>query len=127
VRAIRVHGDRGGVSGRPLKARALEVLALLREGADGLPLISVGGIEDAEDEWTRILDGAALAQAHTGFGYGGPLWPHRLNRELARILDDSPYATIADAVGKGVGDPRRADRESSASVRELGPHATSPV
>jgi dihydroorotate dehydrogenase len=98
--AIREHGDRGGLSGQPLKHRALEVLELLNEHADGLPLISVGGIENAEDAWQRILSGASLVQAHTGFVYGGPLWPRRLNRDLARLLAASPYATIQDAVGK---------------------------
>jgi dihydroorotate dehydrogenase len=98
--AIREHGDRGGLSGQPLKHRALEVLELLNERAEGLPLVSVGGIENAEDAWQRILSGASLVQAHTGFVYGGPLWPRRLNRDLARLLAASPYATVQDAVGK---------------------------
>jgi dihydroorotate dehydrogenase len=98
--AIRRHGNRGGVSGAPLKQRALDVLELLNERTKGLPLISVGGIENAEDAWQRILSGATLVQAHTGFVYGGPLWPRRLNRDLARLLAASPYGTIEEAVGK---------------------------
>ncbi|HWJ43147.1 MAG TPA: hypothetical protein VNR67_06920, partial [Solirubrobacterales bacterium] len=99
--AIAAHGDRGGISGQPLKVRALEVLELLSARVENLPLISVGGIETADDAWQRILAGAVLVQAHTGFVYGGPLWPRRLNRDLARILAASPYATIEEAVGKG--------------------------
>lgn len=99
--AITTRGDRGGLSGQPLKQRALEVLELLSARVENLPLISVGGIETAEDAWQRILAGAALVQAHTGFVYGGPLWPRRVNRDLARILKASPYATIEEAVGKG--------------------------
>lgn len=102
--AIAAHGDRGGISGQPLKQRALEVLELLSTRVDNLPLISVGGIETAEDAWQRILAGAALVQAHTGFVYGGPLWPRRVNRDLARILAASPYATIEEAIGKGLTD-----------------------
>lgn len=97
--AIERHGDRGGVSGRPLKKRALEVIRLLHARVDGLPLVSVGGIETAEDAWERILAGATLVQAHTGFVYGGPLWPRRLNRDLARLLADSQWSSIEEAVG----------------------------
>jgi dihydroorotate dehydrogenase len=75
----------GGISGAPLKRRALEVLRRLRERAgDQLVLISVGGIEDADDVQERIEAGATLVQAYTGFVYGGPLWPRRVNRRLAR-------------------------------------------
>ena len=97
--AAQRHG--GGVSGRPLQDRAVAVLRLLRARTDGqLPLISVGGVESAGDAWQRILCGASLVQAYTGFVYGGPLWPRRLNRELARLLRDSPWPSIAEAVGK---------------------------
>lgn len=97
--AIARYGDRGGISGRPLQPRALEVLELLRSRVDSLPLVSVGGIETAEDAWQRILAGATLVQANTGFVYGGPLWPRRVNRGLARLLEASPYDTVDEAVG----------------------------
>ena len=51
-----------------------------------LVLISVGGIETAEDAWDRIQAGATLVQAYTGFIYGGPLWPRRIHRELAALI-----------------------------------------
>ncbi len=93
----------GGLSGRPLKARALEVLRRLRARAgDRLVLIGVGGIEDADDAWARIRAGATLIQAYTGFIYGGPLWPRRLQRELARRARDAGFARIQDAVGVDV-------------------------
>jgi dihydroorotate dehydrogenase len=77
----------GGISGAPLKARSLAVLRRLRARAgDGLVLVSVGGIESAEDAWERLQAGATLVQAYTGFVYGGPGWPRRVNRELARRL-----------------------------------------
>jgi dihydroorotate dehydrogenase len=98
---IAAHGDEGGISGRPLKARALEVLQLLHAQVEGMPLISVGGIETAEDAWQRLLAGATLVQAHTAFVYGGPLWPRRVNRGLARLLEDSPWSSIEEAVGGG--------------------------
>ncbi len=75
----------GGLSGAPLKRRALAVLERLRARAgDRLVLISAGGIENAADADERLRAGATLVQAYTGFIYGGPLWPARVQRELAR-------------------------------------------
>jgi dihydroorotate dehydrogenase len=92
----------GGVSGAPLKARAVAVLERLRARAgDRLLLVSVGGVETAEDAWRRILAGATLVQAYTGFVYGGPLWPRRVNRELARRTRAAGAASIQDLVGTG--------------------------
>lgn len=87
----------GGISGAPLKARSLEVLERLRARVgDRLVLVSVGGIETADDVWRRLAAGATLVQAYTGFVYGGPLWPARINRELARRLRDSQYSSLAE-------------------------------
>jgi len=75
----------GGMSGAPLRGRALEVLRLLRARTGGrLTLISVGGIETADDAWERLNAGATLVQAYTAFIYEGPFWPHRLQAGVAR-------------------------------------------
>jgi dihydroorotate dehydrogenase len=77
----------GGLSGAPLKRRSLEVLKRLRARAgDRLVLVSVGGVETADEAWERLQAGATLVQAYTGLIYGGPSWPSRLNRELAARL-----------------------------------------
>ena len=89
----------GGISGAPLKARSLAVLRRLRERAgDRLVLVSVGGVESAEDVWERVLAGATLVQAYTGFVYGGPLWPRRVNRELARRVRAAGARSIGELV-----------------------------
>ena len=90
----------GGVSGAPLKARALEILERLHARAgERLVLVSVGGVETPEDAWQRILAGATLVQAYTGFIYGGPLWPRRMNRGLARRLRESGRSSLQEAIG----------------------------
>jgi dihydroorotate dehydrogenase len=77
----------GGLSGAPLKPRSLEVLRRLRARAgDRLVLISVGGVETARDVYDRLAAGATLVQAYSGFVYGGPGWPRRVNRDLVRLL-----------------------------------------
>jgi dihydroorotate dehydrogenase len=92
----------GGVSGAPLKARSVEVLRRLRARVDDrLVLISVGGVESADDVWERVLAGATLVQAYTGFIYGGPGWPRAINLELARRTWDSGSRSIQELVGKG--------------------------
>jgi len=74
----------GGLSGAPLRERALEVLRLLRErvGPD-LTIIGVGGIATAEDARDRLDAGATLLQGYTAFVYEGAAWPRRVQRELA--------------------------------------------
>ncbi|MFC7497283.1 MULTISPECIES: quinone-dependent dihydroorotate dehydrogenase [unclassified Nocardioides] len=74
----------GGLSGRPLTERSLEVLRLLRGrvGPD-LTLIGVGGITTVDDARARLDAGATLLQGYTAFIYEGPLWPRRIIRGVA--------------------------------------------
>ena len=75
----------GGLSGAPLKPRALEVLRRLRaRTGDRLVLIAAGGIETAGDARERLDAGATLVQAYTAFIYQGPFWPRRIHGGLAR-------------------------------------------
>ncbi|MGY2703192.1 quinone-dependent dihydroorotate dehydrogenase [Nocardioides sp. HB32] len=69
----------GGLSGRPLAGRALEVMRLLRTrvGPD-LCLVGVGGITTVQDARDRLEAGATLLQGYTAFVYEGPLWPRRI-------------------------------------------------
>jgi dihydroorotate dehydrogenase len=73
----------GGLSGRPLTERSLEVIRLLRgKVGEGLTLIGVGGISTVDDARARLDAGATLLQGYTAFVYGGPLWPRRILRGL---------------------------------------------
>lgn len=73
----------GGLSGAPLKARALEVLDLLKAHlGDRLAIVSVGGVETVAEARERLEHGATLVQGYTGFIYEGPLWARRINRGL---------------------------------------------
>ncbi|MDT0308762.1 quinone-dependent dihydroorotate dehydrogenase [Streptomyces sp. DSM 44917] len=112
--AVRAAGA-GGLSGAPVRERALAVLRRLYLRAGGrLTLIGVGGVETAEDAWQRILAGATLVQGYTGFIYGGPGWARRVHRGLAERLAASPYATLAEAVGTAA---HRAPAPSAAATR----------
>jgi len=90
----------GGLSGPPLRARALHVLRRLRTRvADRLVLVAAGGIETPDDAWERIRAGATLLEGYTRFIYGGPLWPRRVHRGLARRARENGFASVQDAVG----------------------------
>ncbi|MHA7663259.1 quinone-dependent dihydroorotate dehydrogenase [Mycolicibacterium sp. HS_4_1] len=90
----------GGVSGPPVAARSLEVLQRLYKRVGGqLVLISVGGIETADDAWERIIAGASLVQGYTGFIYSGGLWAKHIHDGVAARLKAGGFASLADAVG----------------------------
>ncbi|MFI6505656.1 quinone-dependent dihydroorotate dehydrogenase [Nonomuraea typhae] len=98
---IRHDGEQGGLSGRPLKSRSLEVLRRLRARVgDRLTLVSVGGVEDVDDVWERLLAGATLVQGYTGWIYQGPFWASRIHRQLSRRLRRHGMKSITEAIGK---------------------------
>lgn len=71
---LRTHINQvGGLSGRPLRARALEVVRFVHTQTGGaLPIIGVGGIFTPDDAQRMLDAGASLLQVYTGFVYGGP-------------------------------------------------------
>jgi dihydroorotate dehydrogenase len=78
--------EAGGVSGAPLAQRALSVLRLIRANVPAeLCVISVGGVETAEDVAERLAAGATLVQGYTGFLYRGPFWARQINQGLKKL------------------------------------------
>jgi dihydroorotate dehydrogenase len=76
----------GGLSGRPLHARAVQVVARLRERAgDRLPIIGSGGVFCGDDA-RRLFDaGASLVQLYTSFIYEGPSVARNICHDLASV------------------------------------------
>lgn len=74
--------EAGGLSGRPLKVRATELVRRVRS-LTSLPIIGVGGIETPEDAKERLDAGADLVQLYTGLIYGGPRTAKNITRGLA--------------------------------------------
>jgi dihydroorotate dehydrogenase len=62
-------------------------------------VIGCGGIATADDAWERIRAGASLVQLDSAMVYEGPHVARHIANGLARKLERSPYATIAEAVG----------------------------
>ncbi|MCS7478379.1 quinone-dependent dihydroorotate dehydrogenase [Umezawaea endophytica] len=75
--------EAGGLSGRPLAARALEVVRFVSKETDGkLPIIGVGGIFGPDDALRMVDAGADLVQVYSGFIYEGPGLVRRINNAL---------------------------------------------
>jgi len=73
----------GGLSGKPLRQRATEVIKYLHQKSGGsFPIIGVGGIMTPEDAQEKLDAGAALVQLYTGFVYGGPSLVGNINKKL---------------------------------------------
>jgi dihydroorotate dehydrogenase len=65
--------EAGGLSGAPLRERAMAVLRTLAAALDGaLPVIAAGGIMSGDEAVERIRAGATLVQLYTGLIYRGP-------------------------------------------------------
>lgn len=84
----------------PVARRSLEILRRLHARVgDTLVLISVGGIETADDAWERITAGASLLQGYTGFIYGGGLWAKEIHDGIAQRLHAGGFSSLSEAVG----------------------------
>jgi len=95
--------EAGGLSGAPLRRRALEVMRRLRATAGpALPLIGVGGIDSPEAAWERITAGASLVQLYTGWIFEGPDLVPRILEGLLLQLDRHGFRHLREAVGSGV-------------------------
>lgn len=91
----------GGLSGPVLKRRSLEVLRRIRARAGSrLVLISVGGVESADDVWERLQAGATLVQLYTSLVYQGPGLVARLNRALLDRLEREGIGSIEHVIGR---------------------------
>lgn len=92
--------EAGGISGKPVRDRATEVIRFIYQQTEGqLPIIGVGGIFTAEDAWEKITAGASLIQVYTGWVYEGPFMVKRILRGLLEKLDENGLDSITDAVG----------------------------
>jgi len=77
----------GGLSGKPLKDRATEVIRYIAQKTGGkLPIIGVGGIMTPEDALEKLDAGASLVQLYTGFIYEGPALVREINKKILERL-----------------------------------------
>jgi dihydroorotate dehydrogenase len=92
----------GGLSGPPLRGRALQIVRRVRARLGRkVVVIGVGGVERAEDVLAFVRAGADLVQMYTGLIYGGPGVAGRIARDLGRMVQEHAASKIGDLVGVG--------------------------
>jgi len=88
----------GGLSGKPIEARATETVRFVAERID-LPVIGVGGVFTAADAYRKIRAGATLVQLYTGLVYRGPSIARDINEGLLDLLERDGFDSMEAAVG----------------------------
>jgi dihydroorotate dehydrogenase len=74
----------GGLSGKPLKKAATDIISFIhRESGGKFPIIGAGGIFSADDAKEKIDAGASLVQIYTGFIYRGTGLVKEIKKGLA--------------------------------------------
>jgi dihydroorotate dehydrogenase len=73
VRDLPFGNESGGLSGLPVQKKSTKMIRNLRSIlGKKMPIIGVGGINDAQSAGEKICAGASLVQIYTGFIYKGP-------------------------------------------------------
>ncbi len=92
--------DFGGISGALLTEKSYQLFRSLGEVFYGKTLlISVGGIDSAEEAYRRIKVGASLIQIYSMLIYRGPALIKEINEGLIELLKADNYNHISEAIG----------------------------
>ena len=92
--------DFGGISGALLTDKSYELFKAIGKELYGKTLlISVGGIDSAEEAYRRIKAGASLVQVYSMLVYRGPALITEINEGLITLLKKDGYSHISEAIG----------------------------
>ena len=94
------HGEEaGGLSGKPVLELSNQVIRGLKaEVGEALPIIGVGGVQNADDAWEKLLAGASLLQIYSALVYSGPTTVRDI---LLGLQERLAGARWDDVVGQG--------------------------
>ena len=92
--------DFGGISGALLTEKSYQLFRAIGKELYGKTLlISVGGIDSAEEAYRRIKAGASLVQVYSMLIYEGPALIKEINEGLITLLHTDGYTHISEAIG----------------------------
>ena len=94
--------ESGGLSGKPLRYKANQIIKHIHSIDKNLTLIGVGGIDSPEAAWERITSGASLIQVYTGWIYKGPKLVPDILKGIIKQLNYYQISNIKEAVGSGL-------------------------
>ena len=100
TRSRGIFAESGGLSGRPLQSRSVEVIRLLYEEVGSeVPIVGVGGIDSAATAWEAMTSGASLLQLYSALVFKGPSVVPHIVKGLRRKIRDNGFLSIEEAVG----------------------------
>ncbi len=92
--------DFGGLSGRVLKEKSFDMFrAISRELFGKTVLISVGGIDSADEAYARLKAGASLLQIYTGLIFQGPELIKQINEGILERMNEEGFTHISEMIG----------------------------
>ncbi len=92
--------DFGGISGALLTEKSYELFRAIGKELYGKTLlISVGGIDSADEAYRRIKAGASLVQVYSMLIYKGPALIKEINEGIIERLNQDGYSHISEAIG----------------------------
>jgi len=92
--------DFGGISGALLTDKSYQLFRELgKELHDKTTLISVGGIDSAQEAYRRVKAGASLVQVYSMLIYKGPALIKEINEGLITLMQEDGYKHISEAIG----------------------------
>ena len=90
----------GGISGKVLKEKSYNLFKeLSKEFFGKTVLISVGGIDSAQEAYKRIKAGASLVQIYSSFIFQGPRLIKEINQGVTDLMKRDGFNHISEAIG----------------------------
>jgi dihydroorotate dehydrogenase len=90
----------GGISGKVLKEKSFKIFEeIAKEFYGKCTLISVGGIDSAEEAYKRIRAGASLVQIYSSFIFKGPSINKEISNGILKLMDRDGLSHISEAIG----------------------------
>jgi dihydroorotate dehydrogenase len=93
--------ESGGLSGRALKSLSTDIVRKLYRALQGrVPIVGVGGIENADDAWEKMIAGADAVQLYTALIYRGPGIVRDVVEGLKQRVAATGSATLSQALAR---------------------------
>lgn len=111
--------DNGGISGVALKQKSKEILRILSESFFGkVALVSVGGIDNAQEAYERIKLGASLVQVYSGLVFQGPSLCKNINEGLLQCLQADGFTHLHEALGQDLKTKPKTRKKSNTDLKQ---------
>ena len=92
--------ESGGLSGKPLFDKSNQILSLFYQETKGkIPIIGVGGIENAQDIYQKMRLGASLVQIYSSLIYNGIYIVEKIKKELDYIIKRDGFKNVEEIIG----------------------------